>query len=627
MPTNALIYKVFIASPRGFDTERLEFKKIIEEYNTYEASPNGMRFEAIGWDIVASTMNQPQEEINKLIRKCDYFVLLLHDKWGSSTPTDSKYYSGSHEEIHVASECCGDKNSDMRDIALFFKSVPDAQLSDPGPELKKIIEFRKEREHNGDIFFATYDEPQTFVEKFRRNLAEWKQNHLSNKPKIVKSLLFDNLSPTQTSLNVYNSMNNVATESLNDSLQKAKELFNKGEKLEAELLFARLVISFDNPVSMIEYARILRKMGNYQKASELLDKALKKSEILKDNENNAYAWQQKGKIEEYTGRYDDAKVCYEKALSIYDLLNNTDICKAITLKYLGIVFRKMLNFDKAETIFDQALTTFKMLKNSDGDYGIATVFFNLGRLYKESGELGKAEIYYTDSLNILKNQPNNRDKRSEAQIKNSLATIYRIKGRVDEAKEMYEEALRVFNSIEDEESQIIVYGNLGELEILYKRFDKAYGFFEKALYLSEKINKQSSIAIALNQMGKVKSLLGDYLASEKLLIKSLDIVIEMKNMYSLSVQYRTLGVLYRSMNENDKSLAYLLDSKRYGLHIEHKVEIAYTSLELGYTYFQMQQYDNALISAEDAKTFFVKNELFVKEKEANDLIDSIKKMI
>ncbi|MCL2041483.1 MAG: tetratricopeptide repeat protein [Bacteroidales bacterium] len=625
MAENVLIYKIFIASPRGFDTERLEFKKIIEEYNIYEASPNAIRFEAVGWDIVASTMAQSQEEINKLIRQCDYFVLLLHDKWGSSTPTNNKYYSGSHEEIHVASECCGDENLHMRDIALFFKSVPDAQLSDPGTELKKIIEFRKERERKGDMFFDTYDEPQTFVGKFRRNLAVWKQNHINNNPRIIRNPLSENFNQSQTVLKADNSIIISITENLSDGLNKAKELFIEGKKLEAELLYARLVTSFDDPVTMIEYARILRKMGNNQKASELLDKALKKSEILKDDETKAYAWQQKGKIEEYLGRYDKAKVCYEKALSIYDSLNKITICKAVTLKYLGISLRKILDYDKAEIIFNQALTTFNLFYNSDGEYGIATVFFHLGRQYKEKGELDKAEKYYTDSLNILKKQPNNRDKRSEAQVKSSLATIYRIKGKMDDSKRMYNESLLVFNLIGDEESQIGVYGNLGELEILYQRFDKAYDFFEKALHLSEKIDKPSSVAIALNQMGKVKSLLGDYPTAEELLIKSLDIVIEMKNMYSLSVQYRTLGVLYRLMNENDKSLTCLLDSKRYGLHIEHKVEIAYTSLELGHTYFQMKQYPNALESTDHAKSFFRKNGLFVKEKEADDLIVNIKK--
>ncbi len=152
MPEQASIYKIFFASPRGFDSERSKFKKVIEDYNTYELANSGMRFEAVGWDIVVPTMGQPQEKINELIKKCDYFVLLLHDKWGSSTPTSNQYYSASHEEIHLASKCCGDENLFMRDIALFFKSVPEAQLSDPGPELKKIIEFRKERERKTDIF-------------------------------------------------------------------------------------------------------------------------------------------------------------------------------------------------------------------------------------------------------------------------------------------------------------------------------------------------------------------------------------------------------------------------------------------------------------------------------------------
>ena len=189
-----------------------------------------------------------------------------------------------------------------------------------------LTEEEKEIMETGIYLYDTYDDSQTFAEKLRRNLASWKHTHLQGDPRIIRDpLSYNSYSPKENSM-IEDTLVSMSKD-LNEGLRQAKKLFDNGEKVEAELLYAKLVVSFDDPIAMIEYARVLRKMGNYQKASELLGNALSKAETANNMETCAYAWQQKGKIEECLGNYSTAKSHYSEALHIYGTLDkNPYLC-------------------------------------------------------------------------------------------------------------------------------------------------------------------------------------------------------------------------------------------------------------------------------------------------------------
>ena len=82
--------------------------------------------------------------------------MVLWNRWGS--PPDGKgspYSSGTEEEYHVALECLDDPNRPMRKIAVMFKGVDHHQLADAGPQLRKVLKFRKKLERERTLLFNT----------------------------------------------------------------------------------------------------------------------------------------------------------------------------------------------------------------------------------------------------------------------------------------------------------------------------------------------------------------------------------------------------------------------------------------------------------------------------------------
>ena len=66
----------------------------------------GVVFQALGWENTLPGVGRPQDIINKELMQCDYFILLLHDRWGSSPGFNKKdASSGTEEEYLIALDC------------------------------------------------------------------------------------------------------------------------------------------------------------------------------------------------------------------------------------------------------------------------------------------------------------------------------------------------------------------------------------------------------------------------------------------------------------------------------------------------------------------------------------------
>jgi Domain of unknown function (DUF4062) len=78
---NGKFYKVFIASPGGLADERRAFKETVSEYNDCDAVDRRAVFLPVGWELTLPGVGRPQALINQDIETCDYFVLILWDRW------------------------------------------------------------------------------------------------------------------------------------------------------------------------------------------------------------------------------------------------------------------------------------------------------------------------------------------------------------------------------------------------------------------------------------------------------------------------------------------------------------------------------------------------------------------
>lgn len=179
VPQELVAYRIFIASPGGLNEERMRFRDVINEFNENDAIENGMLFIPVGWELTLRGMGRPQQLINEDLRRSDYCVLLLHDRWGSPTSESSQYSSGTQEEYSIARELVS--KGTMLDLLMFFKAVEPGKLSDPGPQLQQVLDFKRQIEAAKELFFHTYSEISEFEKAIRRNLSGWARNHLKHR--------------------------------------------------------------------------------------------------------------------------------------------------------------------------------------------------------------------------------------------------------------------------------------------------------------------------------------------------------------------------------------------------------------------------------------------------------------
>jgi hypothetical protein len=77
MPEDIALYRVFIATPGGLETERRVFARTLDRYNIAEAIHRQAMFFPVGWEDTLAGVGRPQSLINRDLDKCDYFVLVL----------------------------------------------------------------------------------------------------------------------------------------------------------------------------------------------------------------------------------------------------------------------------------------------------------------------------------------------------------------------------------------------------------------------------------------------------------------------------------------------------------------------------------------------------------------------
>lgn len=170
-------FRVFIATPSGLEEERRAFRDALQEHN--ELDPQGRRviFTPIGWEETLGGHGRPQALINKDLVGCDYFVLVLYDRWGHPPDTKGTFTSGCEEEFDLALKCIENRNRPMREVIVFFKEVEEIRKLDPGEQLKKVLDFKAELERSKKHLYMTFSEVKSFQNYLRRFLYRWERDH------------------------------------------------------------------------------------------------------------------------------------------------------------------------------------------------------------------------------------------------------------------------------------------------------------------------------------------------------------------------------------------------------------------------------------------------------------------
>lgn len=176
MQENLRLIRVFIGSPGGLQEEREAAHAVVKEINQQNADHWGSIFKLMGWEEAIPGYQRAQDKINEDLDRCDYFIGVMWDKWGSRPSNEPDgYTSGFEEEYHRSAKRI--EAGLMKDIALFFKNIHVPPGMEPGLEIRKVLDFRQKCIDEKKIFFQDFGDIDSFKGAARAKLMEigWRE--------------------------------------------------------------------------------------------------------------------------------------------------------------------------------------------------------------------------------------------------------------------------------------------------------------------------------------------------------------------------------------------------------------------------------------------------------------------
>ena len=575
-------YRVFIASPAGLDKEREGFRDTLRDYNEMDAVERGVLFSPVGWEETLGGIGRPQSIINDEVISCDYFIMVLWDRWGSSPHMNGKgkYSSGTEEEYHIALECLADKKTPMRQIVVFFKAVDERMLSDPGEQLKKVLEFKRKLEAEKTLLFHTYDEVESFKKLITKYLAQWVRDHESGETGKPAKLQVPPQGPPVGVEEVAPVEREILTgeqAGMSDKIKEAWRLADEGRLTDAETRFAELVVSGMDADALNNYGRFLLRIGRVTQAKSVLKRAIE--------------------IAEGGGREEAA---------------------AIILGNLGIIEIAQGNLDEAEQMLKRSLEVSEKLRRLDG---MANAYGNLGIIYSERGDLDKSEEMLTNSLEIEEKLGRLE---SIANAYGNLGVIYLKRGDLDKAEQMHTKALKIDEELGRLEGVATDYGNLGLIYGNRGDLAKAEQMHTKALKINEKLGRLDGVASGCGNLGVIYDIRGDLVKAEQMFTKSLEINEKLGRLEGMASQYGNLGITYLKRSDLDKAEQMLKKSHEINEKLGRLEGVANQYANLGSVYEKRGDTEMAREYWEKALELFKKIGMKPEIEKTQQAIDGLK---
>lgn len=256
-----------------------------------------------------------------------------------------------------------------------------------------------------------------------------------------------------------------------------------------------------------------------------------------------------GEINFLQGNFDESKVLYTEALSIYNELKD-QFGIAESYSGLGKIAYKLGEADVALTYFDKALNIYEQ-----GHYktSLPGIFINIGLLYDEAKNLDQAIEFYNKALTIAKEI---NDEVSTASCYTNLGSVYAVQKKFDLSIECLERSLKIKEKLGNKKSAAITLNNLGGTYYEMKNEEKALYYFEKAYSIYIELNDPKNIFSSCYNIGTINLESGKYTTALSYLNKAYEIS---KNSGSLSKRIyclENLTLVHQALGNKDEALEY-----------------------------------------------------------------------
>ena len=216
----------------------------------------------------------------------------------------------------------------------------------------------------------------------------------------------------------------------------------------------------------------------YEKAKELLEKALRIKQETGNRDDEATCYTDLGVLFHHLGQYHNFKKCVEKALEIRkEIGGKMEIAKCYGL--LGVVFEALGQYDKAMEYIDKSLLIRKEIGDRKGE---ATDYIFKGKV---SHSVGKHAVGKNFALKALAIQKEVGDRNGECEPYTSFAIFFCHQGQYAKAVKYLRESLLIAKETGRKGSETFCYLHLGSAYCNLGEYAEAKKNIEKALKISK----------------------------------------------------------------------------------------------------------------------------------------------
>lgn len=187
------LFRLFIASPSDLGDERRAAREIVEDLNAIWSKETDLRIELLGWEDTLPGTGRPQALINADLDKADLFIGCLWQKMGSPSGITGK--TGFEEEFERA--LARNKGDGTPEMWLFLKEVDAVRAADPGEQLRRVLEFKKEQEQAKHLLFKEFKDVSSWRELLRSLLIRRLLQAVAIKPVGTKEEQTSGVAPSQ----------------------------------------------------------------------------------------------------------------------------------------------------------------------------------------------------------------------------------------------------------------------------------------------------------------------------------------------------------------------------------------------------------------------------------------------
>ena len=248
---------------------------------------------------------------------------------------------------------------------------------------------------------------------------------------------------------------------------------------------------------LVRYGRFVTFLGQYQKAQQVLEKALNYLQTEVDPKEVSLGHSYLAIVDSFQGSYEQAMSRAETSLALTGQINHRQGL-AFVQNLRGTLAHRLGKYADAREYYEASLS----LRRELGDeHGTAVVLNNLGNLANAEQDFVAARRYYEESQLIFK-EINYKPGRA-ASLGNAGVVAMRL-GELAESRQLHDESLLLKQELGNRRSISISLINLGEVATLLGEPDAARRAFHEALRLTMDIQ---AYPLALDALVGVAGLL------------------------------------------------------------------------------------------------------------------------